>query len=39
LVLPDGRVITGYRDANTLIKLLSEPEPAAAGGGKKEGGK
>ena len=39
MVLPDGRVIPGYRDANALIKLLAEPGPSTAGGGKKEGGK
>jgi thiol:disulfide interchange protein DsbC len=39
LILPDGRVIPGYRDANALMQLLAEPVPSAAGGGKKEGGK
>jgi thiol:disulfide interchange protein DsbC len=29
LVLPDGRVVTGYRDANTLMKLLAESKPAS----------
>jgi thiol:disulfide interchange protein DsbC len=36
LVLPDGRVLPGYRDANALIKLLSENESPAPAGGKKE---
>lgn len=29
LVLPDGRVVRGYRDAETLLKLLKEARPAA----------
>jgi len=39
LILPDGRVIPGYRDANALMQLLAEPVPSAAGSGKKEGRK
>ena len=37
MVLPDGRVVTGYRDATALMKLLSGQEPSAAGGTKEEG--
>jgi hypothetical protein len=37
MVLPDGRLLPGYRDANALMKLLSEPEPSAAGGTKGKG--
>jgi thiol:disulfide interchange protein DsbC len=39
LIFPDGRLLPGYRDANALIKLLSAPQPAAAGTEKKSGGK
>jgi thiol:disulfide interchange protein DsbC len=35
MVLPDGRVMTGYRDANALMKLLAESKPSAAGGAKR----
>jgi thiol:disulfide interchange protein DsbC len=34
MVLPDGRVVTGYRDANGLLQLLAEGTPAATGGSK-----
>jgi thiol:disulfide interchange protein DsbC len=37
LVLPDGRVMTGYRNAESLVELLAEPAPSGTGGGKKEG--
>jgi thiol:disulfide interchange protein DsbC len=39
VILPDGRVLPGYRDANALLKLLAEPAAPAADGGKNEGGK
>ena len=29
MILPDGRVVNGYRDANTIMKLLEETPPAA----------
>lgn len=32
LVLQDGRVMTGYRDANALMKLLGDPAPSGKGG-------
>jgi len=35
LVLPDGRVVRGYRDAETLRKLIQEKEPGPA---SKQGG-
>jgi len=34
LVLPDGRVVTGYRDANALKQLLATAKPAKAAGAK-----
>jgi thiol:disulfide interchange protein DsbC len=34
LVLPDGRVMTGYRNANALMDLLGGPAPSGAGGAK-----
>jgi thiol:disulfide interchange protein DsbC len=34
LVLPDGRVMTGYRNANALMELLAGPAPSGTGGGK-----
>jgi thiol:disulfide interchange protein DsbC len=34
LVLPDGRVVTGYRDANALKQLLATAKPANAAGAK-----
>ncbi|NJD61254.1 MAG: DsbC family protein [Deltaproteobacteria bacterium] len=36
LVLPDGRVMTGYRKADALMELLAESAPSGAGGGRKE---
>lgn len=32
MVLPDGRIVTGYRDANALLRMLAEGTPAATGG-------
>ncbi|MGB3400720.1 MAG: DsbC family protein [Candidatus Deferrimicrobiaceae bacterium] len=29
MVLPDGRIINGYRDADTILKLLKEQTPSA----------
>jgi len=37
LVLPDGRVLPGYRDAKALIQLLAEAKPPAGSGGKRKG--
>jgi len=34
LVLPDGRVLVGYRDAKALMKLLAEPGPSGTSGSK-----
>jgi thiol:disulfide interchange protein DsbC len=34
LILPDGRVVTGYRDANALKQLIAGPVPAEAAGEK-----
>ena len=36
MVLPDGRLVAGYRDANALLKLLAGPAAPAAGATKKE---
>jgi thiol:disulfide interchange protein DsbC len=33
LILPDGRVLPGYRDANALMQLLAEPQPSTGNGG------
>ncbi len=37
LVLPDGQVFTGYRDAKALMQLLAEPGPSGTGGSKGAG--
>jgi thiol:disulfide interchange protein DsbC len=37
LVLPDGRVLAGYRDAKALIQLLAEPGPSRTSGSKDAG--
>lgn len=37
LILPDGRVLPGYRDAKTLMQLLAEPKPRAENGTKDKG--
>ena len=29
MILPDGRVVNGYRDADTILKLLEETPPSA----------
>lgn len=29
MILPDGRIINGYRDADTIFKLLNEQSPSA----------
>jgi thiol:disulfide interchange protein DsbC len=34
LVLPDGRVLVGYRDSNALMQLLAEPGPSGTSGSK-----
>lgn len=42
LVLPDGRIVGGYRTADALLKLLAEAKGAGAGGakaGEKKSGK
>lgn len=42
LVLPDGRIVGGYRTADALLKLLAEAKGAGADGakaGEKESGK
>jgi thiol:disulfide interchange protein DsbC len=37
LVLPDGRVLAGYRDANALMQLLAEPGSSGTSGSKGAG--
>lgn len=37
LVLPDGRVLSGYRDAKALMQLLAEPGPSGTSGSKDTG--
>jgi thiol:disulfide interchange protein DsbC len=32
LILPDGRVLPGYRDAKALMQLLAEPKPRTGSG-------
>jgi thiol:disulfide interchange protein DsbC len=39
MVLPDGRVMTGYRDANALLQILAEGTSAATGESKGGPGK
>jgi thiol:disulfide interchange protein DsbC len=39
MVLPDGRVMTGYRDANALLQILAEGTSAATGESKGGTGK
>jgi thiol:disulfide interchange protein DsbC len=34
LVLPNGKVVSGYRPADVLLQLLSEGKPGTAAGGK-----
>lgn len=29
MILPDGRVVNGFRDANTILKMLEEEPPSA----------
>jgi thiol:disulfide interchange protein DsbC len=34
MVMPDGLIVTGYRDANALKQLIAGPKPEAAAGAK-----
>jgi hypothetical protein len=29
MILPDGRIVNGYRDAETILALLEEKPPSA----------
>jgi thiol:disulfide interchange protein DsbC len=37
LILPDGRVLPGYRDAKALMQLLAGPQPPTGNGAKGKG--